>query len=120
MTKLPESRKRLPDEQVAMLRKLFAEQAEKGHTVFHQAHAEELLALADEVIASRSETAEPSGSYAMGWEEALDRAVLAVEGEQAKYIVARSGEAAAGVRGALQYAMDEIRKLRIYRQGEAK
>lgn len=59
MTKPLESRSRLPDEQVAMLRKLFAEQAEKGHTVFHQAHAEELLALADEVIASRSESEKP-------------------------------------------------------------
>lgn len=48
---------RLSDESVRMLRDLFAKHAENGATIFHQAHAEELLALAEEVIAMRSETA---------------------------------------------------------------
>ena len=49
-----EPQPRLGNDKLAMLRKLFAEQAEKGATVFHQAHAEELLALADEVISARA------------------------------------------------------------------
>ena len=40
--------KQLPIEQVRKLWNLFRAQAEKGSPIFHQAHAEELLALADE------------------------------------------------------------------------
>ena len=43
----------LTDEQLEILRTLFSEQAKRGATVFHQAHAEELLAMADELIARR-------------------------------------------------------------------
>jgi hypothetical protein len=46
------------------------------------------------------------------WNDALDKALLAVEAEQAKYIVARSGDGAAAVRGALEYAMTAIRGLK--------
>lgn len=52
-------------------------------------------------------------AYRQGWNEALDRCLLAAEGEQAKYIVARSGDGAAAVRGALEYAMTAMRKLRV-------
>lgn len=47
---------RLSTESLTKLRALFAEQAEKGATIFHQAHAEELLAMADELLSLRSET----------------------------------------------------------------
>jgi hypothetical protein len=71
---------------------------------------------ADKVQAPQSESTPIMTStdhYRNGWNECLDRALLAVEAEQAKYIVARSGQPAAAVRGALEYAMTELRKLRV-------
>lgn len=44
---------RLSPESLLKLRQLFFEQAEKGSTIFHQAHAEELLAMADELLERR-------------------------------------------------------------------
>lgn len=58
---------RLPIEQVRALWNLFRKEAEKGSTIFHQAHAEELLALADEVIASRSDRAPTRDEIRYRW-----------------------------------------------------
>lgn len=46
----------LSNESLLKLRSLFLEQAEKGNTIFHQAHAEELLRMANELIAFRDRT----------------------------------------------------------------
>lgn len=47
--------KRLSDESLKKLTALFAEQAAKGSTIFHQAHAEELLMMATELADRRAD-----------------------------------------------------------------
>ena len=60
---------------------------------------------------SEKRESEPVGSYESGWNEAIQRALLACEGEQSKYKY--ENNCAKAVRGALEYAMFEIRALKV-------
>ena len=50
-------------------------------------------------------------AYSNGWNEALDRALLACEAEQAKY--KRQTLDHSSIRGSLEYAMNAIRELKV-------
>lgn len=67
--------RRRTDAELAMLQKLFVREAAEGSTIFHQAHAEELLSIANELIALRSDTA-PSADELAAMGAALRNAAL--------------------------------------------